>query len=417
MASRKVSLNADEMGLGKTIQAIGMANKLKARKILILCPAIAKINWMRELRVWYYRPDATIHIVNKRNEKIPPADIIIVNYDLIISKDIQCQLNARRFALGVVDEAHYLKNLDAQRTKAVLAPLKSPAKRGVIQNCVYKTFLTGTPILNRPVELFPLLFTCAKHVIEPFDSYERYVLQWCGGYYTDFGLEDRGASNLDDLNSRLKSTIMIRRKEKQVESQLPPRRIKILEIEPDPGVKVDDPKSLEEGEELSLGEYSTLRRQTALAKEKQIIKYVQEKLTERDKIVVFAYHRELVEILIEKFKGDNYYYRRFVYGGMSNQRKQEAMDTFQNDPRCKIFIANIQSVGVAISLTAANYALFAESSWVPGEISQCIKRLHRHGQKEHTFFEFMVIKDSIEKQMLQSALTKAEIIRKAIDGK
>lgn len=408
ITARKVSLLADEMGLGKTVQAIAAINKLRALKALIICPAIAKINWRRELDTWLKNTDLSVHIIETRKEILPKADIYIVNYDLLIDVNIQAQLNNMRFAVGIVDEAHYLKNMKAKRTKAVLKKVKDPRKRGVIHNCVYKIFMTGTPILNRPIELFPLLFTCARDVIEPYSSYERYAFQWCGAYYS-YGLNVRGASNLDDLKTRLSSSIMIRRRESEIENELPERRVKIMEIDPDPGVTIDTPENME-----SLGELATLRSQTALAKQKQILKYIEEKLDEKDKIVVFAYHRQVVEAIVEKFKDRGYSFARHVYGGMSKNRKQLAMDEFQSNPKCKLFVGQIQSVGVAISLTAANYALFAESSWVPGEINQCIKRLHRHGQANHCLFEFLVIRDSIEEQMLKSALRKAKIIKKAI---
>ena len=159
LKAHKHALLADDMGLGKTAQAIVAANELKANKILVICPASVKIHWMHEFRKWTDKPYA-LQIINKKSDKIYfNTRITIINYDLVISKGIYNQLIHQEFGVGICDEAHYLKNLTAKRTKAILG------KKGILTHCFCKWMLTGTPILNRPIELFPILRTLASHTI------------------------------------------------------------------------------------------------------------------------------------------------------------------------------------------------------------------------------------------------------------
>lgn len=406
-SKRKVNLLGDEMGLGKTIQGIGIANTIRAKKMLVICPANMKVKWYREFMDCLERPKK-IQIIEKRKDVIDQTvDIIIVNYDLIIYPEILNQLRKMKFAIGLVDECHYLKTLTTKRTKAVLSTVKS--KLGVIHNCVYKVFISGTPMVNRPIELYPILKSCSPQTIEPYVTYRDYAFKFCGAYEGQWGLDVRGASNLEELNTRLRSTIMIRRLKKDVMKELPPRRYEILELDPDPGITIDPVDDIED-----LGQLATLRRQTALAKMKQTMQIIESDLEEVDKIVVFAYHREVVEQIYAKFNRD-YFFCRYIYGGMSQKRKQEAMDTFQNNPDCRLFIGQINSVGVGVDLFAAHHIIFAESSWVPGEVKQCVDRCHRIGQDQPVMARFLVIRDSVEQQMMETVLRKVKIIRKAVN--
>ena len=211
--SRDGVLIADEMGLGKTIQAIGIMNDTKPQTALIVCPASLKGNWEREVDKWlnYYR---SVHVQEKGrwNDK---AHIVIINYDIL--KKHKAEINAREWDILICDEAHYLKNEKALRTCLVLggeyrykpvAPIR--AKKQV--------FLTGTPIENRPIELWPIVNYLRPDI---FDDYHRFAFSFCNASFGRFGIETYGASQLKKLNTLLRENLMVRRMKAQVLKDLP----------------------------------------------------------------------------------------------------------------------------------------------------------------------------------------------------
>jgi len=208
LKANKHALLADEMGLGKTIQAIGGINDLCAKSVLIVCPAGLKLNWQDELRIWLKEKDHKIYIVGKKSSIIPrSATIILVNYDVISHSNIFYQLAERDYDIIICDESHYLKTMGAARTKAMLK------SKGLIRKGKYKWLLTGTPVLNRPMELFAILKVLANENIKPYDTWAKFAYRFCGAFHDQWGFNTRGASHLDDLNLRLKP-FMLRRLKK-----------------------------------------------------------------------------------------------------------------------------------------------------------------------------------------------------------
>lgn len=101
----------------------------------------------------------------------------------------------------------------AKRTKAVLI------RGGVASRCVYKWCMTGTPILNRPIELYPILKAMIPEALIPYDSYEKFALRFCGAYYDGFRMVVNGSSNETELHMRLKQGgFMLRRKTRSIDS-------------------------------------------------------------------------------------------------------------------------------------------------------------------------------------------------------
>lgn len=433
LSSRNSAMLCDEMGLGKTVQAIGAINKLRARKVLVVCPATLKLNWKRELEKWLDRP-LSIQVVSKTNAIVDPAaDVVIVNYDLltygaqtllqtirynrapscrVTSGLILAQLLRREWAVGIFDESHYLKNMDALRTKAVLH------RDRLASRCVYKWFLTGTPILNRPSELYPVFRAVFPNVIEPFTSYTAYAKQFCGAYFNGYRLWDRGASNIPELCRRIKRAgIMLRRLKEDVLTELPDKQYQLV-----PLLDRDNPAAVALiNESLSwqiklkrqdigteLGEIAELRHRLAKTKLPLCIEHINCLLETKEKIVVFAYHKDVMDKLEEAFK--KICVR--LDGSTSQKDRQEAVDKFQNDDKTRVFIGQIQAAGVGITLTAANTVVFVESSWVPGEIAQAVDRCHRIGQKDVVLAQFLIIADTIEEHMLATVVDKLKTIKK-----
>lgn len=415
LASRTAALLADEQGLGKTAQAICAADELKARKILIVCPALVKLNWKREIERWS-KTKLNIQILNGRKDNVlPETDILIVNYDLLISLDLFRQLVKRQYAVGIFDEAHYLRNRGSKRTKAVLL------KGALASRCMYKWFLTGTPILNRPVELYPILKAVAPKVIAPYDSFVQYALRFCDAYWDDVQFIAKGASNMDDLAARLSSGFMLRRLKKDHLKELPDKEYQMICIPAEGRVKklVEQEFTFSKGDAKyhAVGgdgaELARIRHELALSKVKTCIDHIEDVLEGTQKIVVFAYHRD---VILQLYEGLKQYGPLVIAGDVPQKTRQAAVDMFQTNPNARVMIGQIQAAGIGITLTAAAHVIFVESSWVPGEIDQATDRCHRIGQKDSVLVQFLVIEKSLEENMLRTIIDKKQTIAKVIDN-
>lgn len=412
--SRRHSLLAYDMGMGKTIMAIGAINTLKARKVLVTCPASVKIQWERKLNEWLVE-FLSVYRVTKKTDKIPDADVIIVNYDLIVHSHIFYQLQSRKFAVGIFDEVHKVKNFEAKRTKALLS------RNGLARNCVYTISMTGTPVVNRPIELYPLLKVFARDSIKPYDDKYKFAFRFCDGWINNLQLDARGSSNEDDLNKRLKAKYMIRRLEADVIGQLPPVRYKMVLVEKDDmGAEL---KILESATKKDFGWTASGMSGGDLAKERKIFalkkvtaceEHIKEIVEQAGKLVIFAYHTEVI-LKLQTMLSE--YGAVVLYGATSQTKRQQAIDSFQKSSLIRVFIGQIEASGEGIDglQYAAHHILFAEWSWVPGQIKQAIKRVHRFGQLQTVYIQFLVAADTIEEHIMRTALEKVETINKIIN--
>ena len=418
LMARKHNLLAHEMGLGKTLIACELINRLKLYKILVICKASIKTNWERRLQEYL---DGNflweIQIVQKKIETIHPnAGIVIVNYDLISHSNIFYQLKNIKFQLIICDEAHYLKNLKTKRTTAILS------RNGLIHNCERSLMMTGTPVLNRPSELYPMLKVLAPAVISPYSDYWSYAKRYCDAWQDGFGLNDRGASHTDELNKKLREHYMIRKTWEEVDVQLPKRRYEMVFIDPSEEVKgpLKILETFERGDfkhqKLGAdgGQLATLRRETAEAKVAACIEQIKGYVESSGKLVIFAYHHSVIERLENDLKE---YGVITLTGNTSQSNRQRAIDTFRQEGEAKkVFIGQIQAAGEGIDglQEVCHNILFIESSWVPSEISQAIARLWRLGQTQTVLIRFLVWANSIEEHMIRVALDKVKTIREIV---
>lgn len=442
--SREGALIADEMGLGKTLQFIATANCIKDfKRGLVVCPASLKVNWFRELKTWLTHKNLYVGIA--QGSYWPETDIVIINYDIVHRH--RENIDAIEWDLVGLDESHYIKGGSTIRTKAILGgkvklskdspevtlkPLK--AKRRIC--------LTGTPILNRPAELFSML-----HWLDPKEWPDRfrYARRYCAGGY---GMYD-GASNLEELQLRLRSGLMIRRLKKDVLTELPPKLRSVIEYE-DPSLRLEleaevksakqkefalaslraavemakasaDPmeykravEALRSGLSVAFQEMAVLRHRTAVAKIPHVIQHLKDLLAQSDeKILVFAHHRDVIDAIVNEFP----FNAVKLYGGMSGEMKQEAVDKLQSDPKVRIFVGGIQAAGVGLTLTASHRVIFAELDWVPSNVTQCEDRSHRFGQREPVLIQHIVLAGSLDATIARKLVAKQAIIDRALDEK
>src|SRR4030066_1237078 len=201
------TLIADEMGLGKTLQSIAYCQlHAEKRPILVICPATLKLNWQREFKKW---TDIKSYVINSQDLKyqLPIYEAYIINYDIV--GKMEEMLKKMKFQVMILDEAHYLKNPKALRSKAI---------NGLNKTIPHILALTGTPILNRPVEIFNILKMLSP---QNFGNYFDFVKRYCGATYGRWGMDVSGATNIQELSDKLRSTVMIRREKKDVLTELP----------------------------------------------------------------------------------------------------------------------------------------------------------------------------------------------------
>jgi SWI/SNF-related matrix-associated actin-dependent regulator 1 of chromatin subfamily A len=444
--SRYGCLIADEPGLGKTVETAAIINAAPVifRRVLIICPASLRLNWRRELG-WWLIDKRLVDIAN--GDYLPKTDTLIINYDLL--KRHADALRKERWDLVVADEAHALKNPKAQRTQYVVGHKlgKRPKKdeqEVVPIPCKRALFLTGSPILNRPVELWPL-----ANFLDPatWTSWWTYVHEFCAAYQDRWGLKVDGASNLGKLQDILRRTIMVRRLKKDVLKELPPKRRQVIVLPANDCAGVvaaereawkrheenlealrvavelskasDNPEdykkavlALREGATLAFTEMARFRHDTAMAKLPLAIEHIRECLESGiGKLILFSHHHDVQNALAKEFGAEAVLHR----GGLDDKVKQDAVDSFQNDPTVKVFNGSIKASGLGITLTAGSHEMFLEEDWSPTWITQCEDRAHRIGQEESLLIQHIVLEDSIDVDMAQRMIEKQEIIDAALD--
>ena len=156
---------------------------------------------------------------------------------------------------------------------------------------------------------------------------------------------------------------------------------------------------------------ATQRRELALCKLPQSLEQINELLESVDKMVVFAWHTEVINELEKQLA---IYNPALISGKTRQETRQAQVDKFQNDKTCRVFIGNILAAGVGITLTAASHVDFVETSWVPGEVFQAVDRCHRIGQKNSVNARFHVVENSIDEAVIRSLISKNITIKKII---
>ena len=421
LLGRRRAILADDMGLGKTRQAIVALRHAAPRgPYLVVCPASVKQNWAREIAV--VASDASTHVIGRGAEFTEDADWVIVNYDLL-GKHID-RLGATRWAGLVFDEAHYLKNHRSARSR-LARQLADHAKALASEHpAVY--LLTGTPLTNRPRDLFVLLQLVGHPLGRSFLSFAK---RYCDAEKNDYGWQTRGASNIEELTVQLHG-VMLRRSKDEVLS-LPPKIRTWLPVDVPKGTGVRDMRKVVE---LMMGEKElapestvdqrrlrgrllhavTRARQTlAEAKVTATIDLVAGAVEQGEKVIVFSCFEEPVQTLVEAFRGSAV----LLTGETPADKRQTIVDHFQNDDRIRVFIANIIAGGIGTNLTAATQVVFNDLDWVPANHWQAEDRAYRIGQTRTVNVTYMIAADTIDDFVQMVLEKKARLVSAIVDGK
>ena len=410
LAGSKRFILADDMGLGKTTSTIIAALETGAKKILIVCPASLKINWQREIANYSDRP---VYIAESKKFSTE-SDFVIVNYDILKNfhdtdpknkkESILLQSN---FDIVILDEAHMISNVQAQRTKIINHFVKKI-------NRVW--LLTGTPMTSRPMNYYNLLNLIESPVAQ---NWKAYAIRYCQGYQFTAGKRKvwnvTGASNLEELRDRTSKQILRRLKEEVLD--LPDKiiapvylRLKSKEYENLMGEYFDwYDKNPNESSSLTV-QFSKLmkvRKVIATEKTKQTIEFVENILEQGKKVIIFTNFTDTLQTVYQHFNKHAVY----LDGSCSNAVRQQAVDKFQNDEKVTVFVGNLKAAGVGLTLTAAEVVIMNDLSFVPAEHSQAEDRAYRYGQKSNVLVYYPIYDNTIEGAIYDILNKKKEIIR------
>ena len=405
VVERQNVLLADPPGLGKTIEIAGTLNQLRSPRVLIVCPASLRLNWIQELQKWL---------------SYAPESLEVVSVDSVWRKGVFSRLVATSFDFMAVDEAQYIKETDSKRSMACAA-LAAKAKRVVL--------MTGTPVKNRPRDAFHLL-----HILAPdiFPDYRQFALRYCAAFQQTIYIKggkkrtiwnDNGSSNLEELNDILRSTIMLRRSKEDALPQLPRKRRQLIEVEgAAKEVKAEKTaweevcasigyeealRQMEAGAGIAFTEMASKRKTVALSKIPFVVEHVSNLLDSGEKVILFAHHRDVISGLADGLKD----YSPVTYvGGMNEKQKDEAKRRFMEDDACRVFIGNIQAAGTGLTLTVSSTVVFAEMSYCPSDMEQCEDRACRIGQTAASVLvQHIVLAGSLDVTMGKKLLEKQKI--------
>lgn len=408
------ALIADECGLGKTLESIAWIQHKKdaALPVVVVCPAAVKYNWKNEFIKFTDYTENDIEILNGREPYDPSCEIIIINYDILYDwrKKIVSKIKPK---LLIGDEIHKIKTKSAKRSKA-FAYIGKYTK--------YVIGLTGTPILNRPIEIYHPV-----SIIKPtvFPNEKQFKFRYCNPRNNGFGMTFNGASHTIELNQILTKEILLRRKKEDVLKELPDKQRVIMPLEIDNRKdyswayddlinylrNIDKEKAKKAERAKTLVKINTLKQLAVKGKISQATLWIEDFL-ENDKLVVFTYYRNTAEELSKKFSKNSVK----IVGGMTDKQREKAEKKFWNDENTKLLIGNIEAAGTGMNFQISSNIAFLEYPWSPGLFRQCEDRVYRIGQKNAVTIWNLIAQSTIEANIVHKLEEKAKVISEVIDG-
>ena len=428
---RKNTLVGDQPGLGKTPIAICYANEIGARRVLVVCPASIRIQWVNKIREWSTMPyPMIVHpILHSRHGVHPEANWTVVSYELARTEAIGKALAKGRYDVIIIDEAHYLKTIDSRRTRAVFGGGENRTFEPLVSRAENILALTGTPLPNRPREAYTLArslcfdsidWASEEHFNSRFNpSIRGERVDPVSGRTIIFNDERTGRHS--ELQNRLRGNFMVRHLKREVMPQLKMPVYDIIQLEETGPVKqaleaerlLDiDPEALEGADMTALGHIAVVRRMMGNALAPQIASYVDMIINGgEEKLVLFCWHIEVANML-EKALHKHGVIR--VSGVADKSRK---VQEFIRNPAKHIILGNTLTLGTGTDglQEVCSHAILAEPDWVNGNNEQAFDRLDRGGQTRTVQGDIMVAPGSFAEKVLASALRKNQITHRALD--
>jgi SWI/SNF-related matrix-associated actin-dependent regulator of chromatin subfamily A-like protein 1 len=411
LLSQRRAFLADEQGLGKTIEALATLEADGAYPAIVVCPASLKLNWLRELALWLPGRSAQALAGTRASAPIEPADVTVVNYDIVAGRLPALQALGPR-AL-VLDESHYCKNAAAKRTQAVQRLSAAVPPDGLV------LALTGTPVMNRPPELISQLRILGR--LADFGSGAQ------------FGKRFRGPDAHLRLHWHLRARCFARRLKADVLPQLPAktRGVVPIELDNEPEYRLAErdlvawlqsqPFDLRELDAKvaaalraeRLVRLNALKLLAARGKLHAALAWIHDFCSSGERLVVFAHHREIQRALLERFPGALH-----ILGEDSPTARDAALRAFQepDDGENQLIICSIEVAGHGITLTRSSNVAFLELDWTPAKHDQAEDRCHRFGQQDTVNATYLLAAGTVDETIGTLLERKRAVIGAVTDG-
>lgn len=432
---------ADDMGLGKTYEAIMAADvQSKGGRVIIICPATLRVNWMREITGWLgeraglvqvilggkedgvYEGVGDGHIGNTFNrvskgKGVPSDDArwLIVNYDLLKNLHEPLVAWSATAKVALVDEAHYLKN-DVARTHYALGKPGKKGVTGVLENVPIRHAITGTPYTRRNYDLFNLM----RLIRHPLASDRMKFLRRYCDFKMEYGrITFDGSTNSDELMDEIGAS-MIQRMKDHVAKDLKGKERQRIYVDIDMAAyrRAWDEfleKYEAEGKELAkeaeaIVKLSVMRHAAAKGKLPMVLDRVAEMVARGEKVIVFTNYTSVADAISEVYGQQAV---KFV-GGMTTMSRDRNIQRFQNETheQCAVAVCNFKAAGVGITLTAASYVLMADMCFVPTDHMQAEDRAYRIGQTKRVLVQYLIASETLEEVVMNRVDERAAMVEK-----
>ncbi len=446
LSTLKHAILADDTGLGKSAQSIRAADKVGARRVLILCQAIGRVSWAKEVPMWQTMPREVVQF-GPGTKDLPVGDCVVIAAFSSLSRKPDLARFKKAlwksqmfsgFDLVIIDEAHHLANPDSARTKAAYGKTMDIAG-GVLELVEAERvwLLSATLQRNNASELFPHLRALFPAVLAKLFGFvpklKDFVERYCKTAVTPYGENIIG--NDPDTIPALREAMrpyILRRVKRDVAAELGEVQHVTLPLPIDPvQVKLaarTDNDLLQYLDALDAGamseedvpvNVSALWRTLGEFKATPSIEWITEFLDNNPdrKLVVFAHHRAVIKAL---HAGLAQYIPCVIDGGTPPTRRAEEVDLFQLDPKARLFIGQTIAAGTSITLTAASDVLMVEQEWTPADNYQAISRVHRIGQTEPVTVYHAYAAGTVDERIAARAKRKTadfnDLIEKLTEG-
>ena len=407
-------LLADDMGLGKTRQAVSFIGHCLPSRVLVACPSYLRYHWTHELQHWL---GIEAQLVKKGSESLD-SQVCVVSYDMLSTLDIQPGL----FETVVLDESHYVKSRKTKRTKSTTP---------IVHSATNALLITGTPALNRPIELFSQLYMLRPSYVKNYTSYAK---RYCAGKPTPHGYDDRGSSNSHELHWVLKKGFMVRRLKRDVLKQLPPKTRHTVWLKMNASTLTDVESGFREWRELNRTIYrlksgseeqrrqiferrriiSETWRATATAKCDAVARWVLQALQEGRSFIFFAYHKIVLDAVEDAVSSSGFEYMR-IDGSTSAKARNDNVEAFQADGNMRIAILSLMAAGTGLTLTRVAECVFGELYWVPGCMIQAEDRVHRISQTRRVDIRYLLGADTLDTYVHPALCKKLATLDTVVD--
>ncbi len=417
---------ADDMGLGKTLQAIAVLVRsrelkkkagLDAPTSLVVVPASLLHNWVNECRRFAPFLKVLSHIGNQRNRQLSNFsyyDVVLSTYHTV-RQDSEA-LSTFRFHYVILDESQMIKNPSSKIYHSMIE-LQSE----------HRLVLTGTPIENSLTDLWSQINFVNPGLLGTLNFFKRSFVQ---------AIEKKKDEEREEQLKELINPFILRRTKAEVAQELPPvfEQLRYVDMTDSQKRVYEEEKSLArnsilENLEEARADQTSLMVLQALTRLRQIANHpaliedyaevdsgkfnevgrdISSVVAEGHKVLVFSSfvkHLDLFRSHLDDL-GIGYAY---LTGSRNHRQRKEAVDKFQNDPRCSLFLISLKAGGVGLNLTAADYVFILDPWWNPASEMQALSRAHRIGQENRVFVYRFISNDTIEEKIQSLQEKKKEL--------